>query len=57
MPGPSQRRAPFTLTPTCGMCTATTSASETNSSGAVMLWTFATPSRASTRITISPTAP
>ena len=36
IPGPIQRRAPFTLTPTCGMWTANTSASEVNSSGAVM---------------------
>ncbi len=56
-PGPIQRRAPLTLTPTCGMCTASTSTNEAASSGAVMLCTFATPSRASTRITIRPTAP
>ena len=52
--GPSQRFAPLTLTPMCGTCAASTSTNETASSGAVIRWTFATPSRASSRIATSP---
>ncbi len=55
--GPIQRRAPFTSTPRWGTCVASTSTNETASRGPVMLWTFSTPSRASIRISTSPTAP
>jgi|GEM_PF-6245568 len=56
-PAPIQRFAPLTLTPMCGTCTASTSANEITSSGPVIAWTLATPSRASTRINTSPIAP
>ena len=56
-PGPIQRRAPLTATPTWGMCTASTSANDTPSRGPTSPCTLATPSRASTRISTRPTAP
>ena len=56
-PTPSQRRAPLTVTPRCGTCTASTSTIEVASSGPVKRVTSSMPLRASTRMTTSPTAP
>ncbi len=57
MLGPIQRRAPLMETPTCGMCTASTSANDTASSGPTRSCTFAIPWRARWCISASPTAP
>ena len=56
-PRPIQRCAPLTVTPTCGTCTASTSTNDVTSSGGVMRWAFATPSRASTCMATRPIAP